>query len=118
MIETGTLLITAMFSLFFLIAPFAVNAFYQRRAARHADEMLAENAAEFNRRVRTNAFILLIRRGLWGLFAMFCLSAYFRSMSEVEINWLTLIFFLTGIACFAFGAWGFKKELKRLKTLE
>ena len=118
MVENGIILALEIVAvLFFLIAPFAVNFFYQRKAARRADDLLAENAVEFNRQIRANAVIVLVRRSLWGLFLLFVI---FRNTGGVwgAGYWFTTMVILSGMACFAFGLRGYKTELGRLKSLE
>ena len=116
--EMTTAFLLGIFSILFLITPFAVNGFYQRRAARHADEMLAGNIVEFNGRIKANAVIVLVRRFLWAMFLWSGLIWNFREVRQRGFQVLTGLVLLAGFACAAYGVWGFRSELKRLKTVE
>lgn len=117
MFEKGTIIILAVFSFLFLLSPFVVNIFYQRKAKQFADDILAENVAEYNKQIRGNAVILLVRRSLWALFVLSGVILNFRALLDEGFKWLIIGVCLLGIACFAFGIQGYRAEIKRLKTL-
>lgn len=118
MFENGAIILTTIFSMLFLVAPFIVNAFYQRRARRFADEILKANSSDYNRQIRANAVILLVRRSLWALFVLSVAILNFRLFLSEKLEWWLAGVILLGLGCFAFGIFGYKTELKKLKTLE
>ena len=118
MFENGAFILTAIFSILFLVAPFIVNAVYQYRARHFSDEMLEGNTVEFNRQIRANAIVLLVRRSLWALFLFFVAIFSFRYFLKERLEWWLAGTILFGVGCFAFGIYGYRNELKRLKTFE
>lgn len=118
MFEQSTILLLGFFSILFLVAPFVVNAFYQHRAARLSDEILSGNVDEYNRQIKANALILLVRRCIWGLFFLSGLIWNYERVLQQGFSWLTFSVLCLGIMCFAFGFWGYFNELKRIKSLE
>lgn len=87
MLDYGAYILTAIFSILFLVAPFIVNAFYQRRAQRFSDAMLKGDSAEFNRQIRANAVILLVRRSFWALFLFLVAILSFRHFLKEDLEW-------------------------------
>ena len=118
MFESGAIILTTVFSILFLVAPFIVNAFYQHRARCFSDEIIKGNTGEFNRQIRANAVILLVRRSLWAVFMFLVAGLYFRRFFNDGLDWWLTGIILLGLGCFAFGIIGYRTELQRLKTLE
>jgi magnesium-transporting ATPase (P-type) len=118
MFDTTTAIILTVFALALLVAPFVAGAYFQRRAGRYADEMLEDNAGEFNKQIRGNAVALLVRRSIWGLLFLWLAVPSFRDRLAGGSSWGFLIFSLLAVLCFTFAIFGYKRELKRLKPLK
>jgi hypothetical protein len=80
--------------------------------------MLAGNAEEFNKQVRSSAIALLVRRSIRGLLFLSLIILNFRAAPEHRFGWRFLIFPLLAIVCFTLSGLGCKSELKRLKPLK
>ena len=118
MFDATTAIILTVFALALLVAPFIADAYFQRKAARYADEMLEGNVEEFNKQIRGNAVATLVRRSIWGLFFLTGIMLNFRAVWEHGLNRWILVLLVLAVSCFIFAILGYRSELKRLKPLK
>lgn len=118
MFDSITAIILAIFALALLVSPFVVNAIYQNKAKVYADEIIEGNIVEFNKQIKANAVVVLVRRTIWGLLFLSGFVLNFRAAAEQEFHWLKIVYLIVGMTCITFGVLGYRKELKRLRTLD
>ena len=105
---TGILLVSLPF----------VNRFYQKRADDYLDELLKTNPVEYNRQIKGNAFRYLIGGTIWGLLFLSGFILNFRAVIAYGLRWQTIVVFVLGVGCIAWGVWGYKKELRKIIELK
>lgn len=118
MFDTATVIILTVFALALLVAPFVADAYFQRKAARYADEILADNVDEFNKQIRGNAVATLVRRSIWGLFFLAGTILNLRAVWELGFRRWHFVFLMLAVSSFIFAILGCRSELKRLKPLQ
>ncbi|HEX8737154.1 MAG TPA: hypothetical protein VF721_17615 [Pyrinomonadaceae bacterium] len=118
MFDATTAIILTVFALALLVAPVIADAYFQRKAARYADEILEDNAEEFNKQIRANAVATLIRRSIWGLFFLAGIMLNLRAVWEYGLNRWIFVLLILAVSCFIFAVSGYGSELKRLKPLQ
>lgn len=118
MFDTATVIILTVFALALLIAPFVGDAYFQRKAAHYADEILEGNVEEFNKQIRGNAVATLTRRSIWGLLFLSGIMMNFRAVREHGFNRWIFVLLILAVSSFIFAILGCKSELKRLKPLK
>lgn len=118
MFDTSTVIILTVFALALFVAPFVADAYFQRKAARYADEILEGNVEEFNKQIRGNAVAALARRSIWGLLFLSGIMLNFRAVWEHGFNRWIFVLLILAASCFIFAILGCRSELKRLKSLQ
>jgi hypothetical protein len=103
----GFLMVIALVAL-----PF-VNRFYQKRADDFADNLLKAIPKEYNKQIKGNAYSYLIRYLILAILSgSIGLLDLQNSSGEVLFFKIINVFFC--LFCLIFGAWMWKKEMKKL----
>lgn len=98
-----------------LIFSIVGNYYYQRKAKLYADEILRQNPAEWNKRIRANAWRHLISREIWGLVFSSFIFGIWNAPKTVLFSKLFLL--VIGIFFIVWGITGFRGEMKKLQNL-
>jgi len=92
---------------------------FRRKLWRLADEDLKRiDYDEWKKQMRSNAYIKLGSRVMWGLFI---LSGFILNLQEVvalEFNWTTIIVSLIGVSFIFWGVLSFRREIQKVGELK
>lgn len=108
--------------LLFIISFFVIGSpiyFQNRRIARMADEDLKKiNYSEWKTRFKTNIYIKMSSRIIWGLVLLSGFIFNFPKIYALGFRWITLVILVLGLAFIIWGILGFRKEIKQIQDLK
>ena len=91
----------------------------RRKLWRMADEDLKRiDYDEWKKQMRSNAYIKLGSRLIWGLFLLSGFIINFQKVVALGFNWLTIFVFILGVSFIVWGILGFRHETKKLSGIK
>ena len=110
------ILIFAVVSLALIFSPIYLQ---RRKLWRMADEDLKRiDYDEWKKQMRSNAYIKLGSRIIWGLFFLSGFVLNFQKVIALGFNWLTIFVFVFGISFIVWGVVSFCRETKTLSEIK
>jgi len=73
---------------------------------------------EWKTQMKSNAYIKLVSRLLWGLFLLSGYIINFRKVFEPGINRVTVFVLFLGLAFIVWGIFGFRLEIKKVSEMQ
>lgn len=107
--------------IFFIITIFVTFApvyLQRRKIQRMADEDLKRaDYEEWEKQLKSNAYIKSGSRLIWGLFLLFGLVYNFQKVFALGFNWIITFVFILGIVFTVWGISGFRAEIEKVTKI-
>ena len=108
-----------LFSIVTLFVIFSPIYFQNRKISRMVEEDLKQlNYEEWKKHIRTNVYIKLFSRIIWGLVIVSGFIFNFSKIYAQGFRWINLIVLLIGLAFIVWGVFGFRREIKQVQNLK
>src|SRR5215204_3464128 len=108
--------IFVIISIFVIFSPIYLQ---RRKLWRMADEDLKRiDYDEWKRQIKSNVYIKLFSRLIWGLFLLSGFIINFRKLVELGLNWVTVFVLVLGLAFIVWGIFGFRFEIKKVREIQ
>jgi len=82
------------------------------------DDLKQIDCDEWKKQIKSNAFIKLGSRVIWGLFLLSGFIINFQKIIALGFNLLTVFVFVLGISFIVWGILGFRWELKKFSAIK
>ena len=111
-----------LITILFLVSFFVICSpiyWQRRRISRMADEDLKKlDYAEWKRQAKSNVYIKMFSRIIWGLFILSSLFFNFQKIAALGFNWVSVFVLVLGISFIVWGILGFRREMKQVEALK
>jgi hypothetical protein len=108
-----------LISIFLIVSIVLVfSPIFRRKLWRMADDDLKRiDYDEWKKQMRSNAYIKLVSRIIWGLFILSGFILNFQEVVALGFDWMTVFVLVLGISFIVWGILGFRREIRKVNEI-
>jgi len=112
-------ILISIFLIVSLVIIFSPIYLQRRKLWRMADEDLRRiDYDEWKKQMRSNAYIKLGSRVMWGLFILSGFIFNFQEVIALGFDWTTIFVSVLGVSFVVWGILGFRREIKKVSEIK